>query len=188
MTIELPKLMRDDSTADGPGEAVMDYVISWCVRWAQKDLSCVKPILHSQCKKLLCKLLDIADDVNVIFNEVRVWKQCEQIDLWIEVSLVYNGNHESHAILVEDKYYSNIHGNQLEKYKNKFDEYYNVNQLDYHRHYVVVTCVEREDPKFNNFYGCVGKYGYRIMDYYEFRGDCVEETESDIYNEFWLNW
>lgn len=96
--------------------------------------------------------------------------------MWIEVKLVYNGNHENHAILVEDKYYFNIHDNQLEKYKNKFDEYYNVNQQDYHRHYVVVAC------------GYVGEYGYKIMDYYELRGDCTEETESDIYNEFWLNW
>lgn len=52
------------------------------------------------------------------------------------------------------------------------NEYYNVNQQDYHRHYVVVAC------------GYVGEYGYKIMDYYELRGDCTEETESDIYNEF----
>lgn len=30
--------------------------------------------------------------------------------------------------------------------------------------------------------------GEGILDYYELRGDCTEETESDIYNEFWLNW
>lgn len=201
MAIELPKLMLDDSESDGPAEPVMDYVISWCVRWAQKDLSSEKPILHRQCKKLLCRLLGFDTDENIEFNKVKVWKQCKRIDLWIELCLTHNGIHENHAILVEDKYYSKqhlvkdsdgIYRNQLIVYKKKFDEYYDSNKLDYLCHYALVTCIKRDDPKFDEFYGCVEKEekykDYIVMDYYELRGDCTEETESDIYNEFWLNW
>lgn len=188
MLSELPKLMCDDSMVDGPAEPVMDYVISWCVRWAQKDLSSEKPILHRQCKKLLCRLLGFDTDENIEFNEVKVWKQRERIDLWIEVDLNQNDCQKKHAILIEDKYYSRIHKNQLDNYKIKFDEYYNRYNPDYLRHYVLVTCIERDDPKFKEYYPPEEAAKYRILDYYELRGDCTEETESDIYNEFWLNW
>ena len=33
--LELPRLMRDSSDTDGKAEIVMDYVLSWCLRYAE---------------------------------------------------------------------------------------------------------------------------------------------------------
>jgi hypothetical protein len=30
-----PRLMKDSSEVDGHAEAVMDYVLSWCLRWSE---------------------------------------------------------------------------------------------------------------------------------------------------------
>lgn len=193
--MELPKLMTDDSEKDGHAEPVMDYVFSWCFRMAQDVYSKQKPILWSQCKDILCRLLGESSDVEIL--DVKVWKQEEYIDLWVEVELRKNGKIEHHAILIENKYYSKLKQakdtdgefrNQLIVYKKKFDSYYFGQPIAWHKHYLLITCIERdEDNKFIE-YSPAEEFGYRIITFYEMLGDCTKETESDIYNEFWLRW
>lgn len=192
--MELPKLMRDDSEKDGHAEAVMDYVFSWCFRYSLDIYVEQKPILSSQCKKILCRILELPSDIEII--EVKVWKQECNIDLWIEVIINHHGIIERHAGLIENKYYSKLQNakdvdgeyrSQLIVYKTKFDDFYRNQNDEWIKHYILITCIERDEDKFLQYLPAL-EMGYSIFTFYEMLGDCTMETESDIYNEFWLRW
>ena len=192
-----PRLMIDNSDNDGHAETMMDYIISWTLRCAV-DNSCVgKPILMKQCKKILCKLIGIDEPHVVEVMNVETWKQDQYIDLWVHVELVIDGKAESHAILIENKYYTGVHDasdddgvrrNQLLVYRKRFDKYYETQEKEWVRHYCLITCIEREEPEKFEKYLVAHDYGYKIFTFYELLGENVEYTESDIYNEFWLRW
>lgn len=196
MEKEFPKLMIDDSEKDGHAEIMMDYVFSWCFRVAQDVNSKQKPILWSQCKDILCRVL--GENTNVEILDVKVWKQEENIDLWCEVTLRKNERIEHHAILIENKYYSKLrqakdtdgeYRNQLIVYKKKFDKYYREQPIAWHKHYVLITCIERDEyNKFIDYYSQAEEFGYRIITFNEMLGNCTNDTESDMYNEFFLRW
>lgn len=198
--IEMPKLMVDSSENDGKAEIVMDYVLSWCLRRA--DIICMndnKPILYRFCRNMLALLCDIDLNDSVIFKEVKVWKEDQRIDLWVELIIENNGVPYKHAILIENKYYSSLHDskdldgcyrNQLQVYKNKFDAHYNKEPDTWIKHYNLITCIERSDPKFSAYYDIAKSFGFKVISFYEMLGDKTEYeyTESDIFNEFWLRW
>lgn len=195
--MEYPKLMVDSSDYDGHAEDVMDYVVSWCIRRSQKDLT-DKPILLDYCKFMVCRLLDIEDYKSVEVYSVKTWKQWEHTDLVADIELRINhGSMEKHSILIEDKYYSPLHDatdedgqrrNQLLVYKKKFDRYYTQNG-DWHLHYALLSCMDPNDEKIHQ-YDIAKDYGFKVFAW----GDLIPKeanlkpTESDIYNEFWLRW
>lgn len=193
--MELPKLMIDDSESDGYAETMMDYVISWCLRCAMQYCANEKPILHEHCKTILCRLLGISNPETVSIIEVKTRKQDSKIDLWVEISLLCNDIKENHALLIENKYYSKLRNvkdedgcsrNQLIVYKKKFDKHYD-SQAAWHRHYSLITCIEKSDPKFNQYNICA-EIGFNVFSFYDLCDDCTSLTESDIYNEFWIRW
>lgn len=193
----MPKLMNDSSDKDGHAETVMDYVISWCLRRAQSICKKEKPILYSKCRYMLSKLLnlDTLDLKNIEFKRVEVWKQWARIDLCVEVDAVINNIEKRYAILIEDKYYSELHDtkdingkskNQLEVYKKKFEDYYKEQNEERELKYALITCIEREDKKFKQ-YNIAYQFGFNVFSFYELLED-EEYTESEIFNEFWFRW
>lgn len=192
----IPKFMKDSSEKDGKCEIVADYVISWCLRRAQDDCANEKPILFGKCKFLLAKILDLTEKLNDIkFSRVETWKQESQIDIWVEVDAIIDGIKKFYAILIEDKYYTPIHDskdedgeyrNQLLVYRKKFDKYYsNRNNID--KKYVLISV--SGDPEHNDrlYKKDCQKYGFKLFDYEDLKLN-DNPSESDIYNEFWLNW
>ena len=195
---ELPKLMIDSSEKDGKAEIVMDYVLSWCLRRAdeicQKDN---KPILYEYCRYMLGKLCEIDVNESVVFKDVMVWKEDQNIDLWVELIVETDGKSQKHAILIENKYYTGLHPardnegqyrNQLEVYKEKFIEHYSKKDDDWKLHYYLVTCVERESPAFA-MYDVAKEFKYQVYSIYDLLVSTdPQPTESDIFNEFWIRW
>ena len=195
---ELPKLMVDSSEKDGKAEIVMDYVLSWCLRRAdeicQRDN---KPILYEYCRYMLGKLCEIDVNNSVNFKNVEVWKEDQNIDLWVELEVEINDTSQKHAILIENKYYTGLHltrdsdgeyRNQLEVYKKRFDEHYSKKEEEWKLHYNLVTCVERESPAFT-MYDIAKDFGYQVHSFYDMLiSPEPEPTESDIFNEFWIRW
>lgn len=188
-----PYLMCDNTEKDGHAETIMDYVLSWCLRCTKypfvKDN---KPILYQYCKYMLCKLIDRLQDMNNIeIEDVRVWKQERYIDLWVEVDLKMNGKKESHAILIEDKYYTGVHDDQLTRYKQIFDEYYS-DKNDYpektNRHYVLITCLYDSNAHYESLAKAVEKAKFDIYHLYDLADKSIgyKESESDIYNELFI--
>jgi hypothetical protein len=195
---ELPKLMVDSSEKDGKAEIIMDYVLSWCLRRAdeicQRDN---KPILYEYCRYMLGKLCEIDVNDSVNFKNVEVWKEDQNIDLWVELEVEINDTSQKHAILIENKYYTGLHltrdsdgeyRNQLEVYKKRFDEHYSKKEEEWKLHYNLVTCVERESPAFT-MYDIAKDFGYQVHSFYDMLiSPEPEPTESDIFNEFWIRW
>lgn len=195
---ELPKFMVDSSDKDGKAEIVMDYVLSWCLRRADEICeSDNKPILYEYCRYMLGKLCEIDVNDSVNFKNVEVWKEDQNIDLWVELEVEINDTSQKHAILIENKYYTGLHltrdsdgeyRNQLEVYKKRFDEHYSKKEEEWKLHYNLVTCVERESPAFT-MYDIAKDFGYQVHSFYDMLKDSDPEwTESDIFNEFWIRW
>ena len=182
------RFMADSTEGkDGAKEVIMDYVISWTLRRAQNSCKDDKQILYRYCRKLLGYLLDFdlkdSDDV-----KVETWKQEYRIDLWVWVSV----NGVQYDILIEDKYYSGLHDDQLERYQELFKEWLRNNRPESTPLYWLLTCHERD---LTDIYDSALKYDFRIGfwdDMIKAMGcedaDC-QDSESDIFNEFWLrNW
>ena len=193
MTIkEFPRLMTDSSKKDGNAEAVMDYVISWCLRFAESRYLSEKPILSRYCRYMLGKLIDVDIKENTNVKSVVVKKQWHRIDLCVEVIIEENYIDSKHAILIENKYYTKLHDNQHVEYKNVFDKEYE----GWLKTYRIITCYD--DPaKVEELYGeDIKGTPFKAYSFYEMlspdlwdgeKGLCVE-SESDIFNEFWLRW
>jgi hypothetical protein len=192
----MPQFMRDSSQNDGHAEPVMDYVISWCLRRADVICKDEKPILYRHCRFMLGKLLSIENTDDVIFSNVKVWKQWENIDLRVEVDVEQKGKMAKHTLLIENKYYTGLHDttdidgkkrNQLEVYKKKFDAHYaDKSNEDWKLHYALITCIERNDSKFEQ-YRIAEKFGFNLFSFYELLENDIQ-TESDLFNEFWYRW
>ena len=195
---ELPKLMVDSSEKDGKAEIVMDYVLSWCLRRADEICQIDnKPILYEYCRYMLGKLCEIDVNESVVFMDVKVWKEDQNIDLWVELIVETDGKSQKHAILIENKYYTGLHPardnegqyrNQLEVYKERFIEHYSKKDEDWKLHYNLVTCVERESPAFA-MYDVAKEFKYQVYSIYDLLvATDPQPTESDIFNEFWIRW
>lgn len=187
-----PFLMWDDSNKDGHAETIMDYVISWCLRCTNyqyvKDF---QPILHRYCMYMLCKLIGKLQDIDKISIErVTVKKQEQKIDLWVEIDLRIDTKNESHAILIEDKYYTGVHDDQLKRYRQIFDEYYSDKSEfpEKNRHYALITCLYDVDSHYDPLKAAANANNYQIYHLYELADSSLnyKESESDIYNELFL--
>lgn len=191
----MPQFMRDSSSNDGHAEPVMDYVISWCLRRADVICKDEKPILYSHCRFMLGKLLGIENIDDVLFADVKVRKQEQYIDLWVELTKACQGKITKHALLIENKYYTGLHDtndtdgkrrNQLEVYKKKFEAHYNSQSETWQKHYALITCIERSDSKFEQ-YRIAKDFGFKLFSFYELLENDTQ-TESDLFNEFWYRW
>lgn len=185
------KLMMDSSEGGvkSKTEGVLDYILSWSLRNSTKDVKESKPILYDYCLYMLCKLLDIEDYKNVEIVNIKVYKQWKNIDLLSEVEITNNGTEEKHVIVIEDKIYSSISGDQLERYKQIAESYYN-NGNNWILHFALVAGgFERSDPKIH-MYDHALEVGYKVLSFDEMvhPDGYVNniDTESDIFNEFWL--
>ena len=193
----MPQFMRDSSSNDGHAETVMDYVISWCLRRADVICKDEKPILYSHCRFMLGKLLGIKNTDDVIFSNVKVRKQDQHIDLWVEVDVEQMGKITKYALLIENKYYTGLHDatgtdgkrrNQLEVYKKNFDAHYaDKSNEDWELHYAVITCIERSDIGKFEQYRIAEDFGFNLFSFYELLENDTQ-TEIDLYNEFWYRW
>ena len=177
-----------DSTddKDGAKEVIMDYVISWMLRRAQNICKDEKPILYSYCRKFLGKLIG-KELTNEDVLEVETWKQYERIDLWASVKV----NGEQHDILIEDKYYTGVHSNQLIRYREIFDRWVGTHRPNAKKHYWLLTCFDNEYST-DIYDAALQESGFKALfweDMLDAMGLNVNNpvmSESDIFNEFWL--
>ena len=182
------RLSNFEQKSDGQKECVMDHIIAWSLKHASIIYKTKQPKLYSYCKSILSKLLEINNE-EVYFSKVMTALQVpikgskQKIDIVCEVTSVKNQKREQWALLIEDKYFGNL-TNILSDYKNYFDSQYN----DLHRKYALITCVDKADPNFKK-YDSAEILGFKVFSICELIDKILPDTESDIYNEFWLrNW
>lgn len=187
-------LMCDGTEGNGKAEIVMDYIMSYSLRHAANEYFNKDSKLCQYCRYMLGKLIDfkITNTTNV--KSVKIWKEWQYIDLCVEVVITDGKKNKKFALLIENKYYSLLHDNQLSRYKAIFDKYYN--EKEWNRVYKMVTCNEKKDIK--RLYGkelaktpafkALSFYDLLTKKYWHADTKIYEDTESDIFNEFWLRY
>ena len=177
--------MRDSSEGDSLKETMIDFILSWTLRRTMQQYSTEKPRLYQYCRNILGKLIgvEMTDDVQVV--SVETWKQYKRIDLWANVRLVRDGKEELHAILIEDKAYTSTHDDQLARYKVIFDQECDEYIPEANRHYVLITALDEKPEKLES--EC-NENGYKAICLGDLNHVEQPDTESDLFNEFWLRY
>lgn len=198
-------LMCDNTEGDGKAEIVMDYIMSYSLRYAEdKHKQDNKSILFQYCRYMLGKLLGITIDSSTRVTSVKVWKEWHHMDLCAEVKLKRKGREEYYALLIENKYYSPLHykkdangnwRNQVDVYKEIFESHYNSlsDKKKWNLKYALVSCFDSSDEKIH-MYDEALKYGFRVLGFYDIIDEncknkatgSYSDSESEIFNEFWL--
>lgn len=198
IAMEKSILMCDSTKGDGKAEIVMDYVMSYSLRHAVDKYLIEKPMLCRYCRYMLGVLLGIPINDKSNVESVNVWREWQYMDLCVEAVV----DKQKYALLIENKYYTGLRGNQLVDYKKKFDDYYaNKNITPEYRRYRLVSCLE-DEKEIERIYGIkVSKYpekesqdNFLAIPFYDLLSKKYwhedkwdyEDTESDIFNEFWL--
>ena len=178
--------MQDSWHSNHGYESMLDFQMSWLMRLAaEKDIE--KPQLYKISKDVLLRLIEIGneDKQNVTIENVKVWRQWKSIDVVAEVDIKVNGLIEQHLVVIEDKAYTMIHDDQLTRYRKTVVETYGDTRKI---HYWVITFHEegRYWDKLN--YDCK-QAEWNLLSFYEVIGwkkGKFDDTESDLFNEFWL--
>ncbi len=191
-------LMCDNTEGDGKAEIVMDYVMSWSLRHAIDEFIKSKPILSNYCRYMLRKLLDLSTEEMLFVESIKVWKEWQYMDLCVEATINTNKGRKYFALLIENKYYGRLRDNQLKRYQKIFDAFYaqksKEDEVEWILRHKLVSCFEDKeyvDSKYSK--GLEGTdfiaipfYDLLYPKYLDKTTGKYEDSESEIFNEFWL--
>lgn len=181
--------MQDNSEGDYGKEAILDYQLSWIMRVAaSKEIQEKNNMLFERCKKVLLKLIGKSGCDNVEIVSVEVWKQWQRIDVTAHVVVKCNGKEEKHLVVIEDKAYTMIHGDQLNRYEETINETYDNDDWlkDFKKHFWVITFFEKEDAKYNILDADCKNTNWGLLSFYEVIDFDYTPTGSDLFDEFWV--
>ena len=180
--------MQDSWHSNHGYEAMLDFQMSWLMRLAaEKDIE--KPQLYKISKDVLLRLIEIGneDKQNVTIENVKVWRQWKSIDVIAEVDIKVNDLIEHHLVVIEDKAYTMVHDNQLTRYKQTVEETYGGTRKP---HYWVITFFdENQKYKYEALKVDCDNAKWKLLSFYDVIGwkdGEFPDTESDLFNEFWL--
>lgn len=175
----------DKTNSDGQCEEIIDYILSFTFRMAIDSNN--RKILQDECRKILFYFLGFKSDEekNIQITRVSPTKQWNKIDLIVDVEFLRNNIVENHCILIETKYYSKLKNNlgEYEKYAKDF-KYPIEQERPRIMHYWVFHCRSNQDA---SEYTAHLPMNYGIVNKQFFENRIVSETESEIFNEFWIN-
>lgn len=183
------KFMTDHSEGDKGKEAVMNFELSWVLRMAaDEEYIKDKPIFRLFSKYMLCRILNISPSTVQIIT-VKVWKEWEYTDLCAEIDLEINGVKESRVVLIESKVYTRMKPKQRDNYPNIVKQYYkDKTGNDCSPHQVLITCAET-NAEFKKAKDFCKNTEWNVLSIYDIILDLNIETESELFNEFWIyNW
>lgn len=183
----IPHFFKDNS--ENPDHEIMlDYFLGWTLRCSISKNPNEK--LRIASKEILSYLL-FKKHKEFEVESVLTWKQWKKIDLCAEIILKRNGITEKYAILFENKMYTHIHSNQLERYKDIFESYYNDvenEKTDYMRKYIFLTCLYEEINYESDKLECERtKFDFHSFDWLKSQ-TAISETGNYMFDEFWFRY
>lgn len=174
---------KNENTDNGY-ETIQDFYLSWVLRCSDEKYNTEANIVHEISKKITCKLLNISEPKSVKIISVKTWRQWSYIDLLAEIIISIDGVEEKFALNIENKWYTSIRDNQLEKNVTLFDAYYNKEEwskLNYliFCDYEKIDSITEENAKRNNYSILT------ICDLQEEIGK-IESTGNSLFDAFWF--
>ena len=183
--------MNDESEGDHSKEAMLDYQLSYLLRLANTSEFGDRLARHT-----LMKLIEETPILNP-YGYVRnlniesgaVWKQWQHIDLIAEVSADCGAGVKKHVIVIENKAYTCIHDNQLNRYKQIVEDYYHEQEVIIH--YWVITFYDNDSDGFESIAKQCEESGCWKCLSFEDVVDLTDEerqegTHNEIIDEFWI--
>ncbi len=115
---------KEEKTDNGY-ETMIDFNLSWIFRWADEKFKDQNPRIHNFGKQSIFFLiygqninnkfvLDKKMDPDFRVFNVKTKRQFNRIDLLVECDIEHNLVRKKYILNIENKWYSPIHGNQLE--------------------------------------------------------------------------
>ena len=176
----LPSFFIDDSNANN-FEQTIDFFMSWTIRCADVLHQNRSTKVYTSARSILAKLLHFEYADGLLFSNIQVWKQHKNMDLWIELKV----NEQAYALIIENKMYSEIHTNQLNRYQKIVEEHYK-NETSRIIEYVLLRPdyeLDKQDQPFvvvSDFHAINLE---QLADSLEYK-----KTGNDLFDEFWFNW
>ncbi len=187
--LNIPNFFKD-SSENLDHELLLDYFLAWTLRCAQENNQHEKVRFAS--KRILAYILSEDLDKYKI-EEVRTWKQWNQIDLCAEIVLKEeNKEPRKIAILFENKMYTHLREGQLKKYKKRFEEFYSSeknDRTDYELKYIFLTCHYLEGQLETDFMEAK-EHGFTPLrfDHLKSMSGITERTGNFMFDEFWFEY
>ncbi|MCX6230869.1 MAG: PD-(D/E)XK nuclease family protein [Bacteroidetes bacterium] len=188
--------MMDDSDSDNK-ESIIDYMLSWTLRMSAVSDDGYENTVQNYCKKILSKIIfghiDYIDENFKTIESVKIWRQWQRIDLLAEIVFIDKNDRKSkHALLIENKAYSSIRGDQLIRYKQIFENEYKDKGFE-KLHYMYFTIKERyqivDDEILCNEAGYLAYPMDEIRTWLWPKTEDLKPTGNEIFDEFWIkNW
>lgn len=173
---------KEENTDNGY-ETIQDFFLSWVLRCSAEEYNIDDNLVHKISKKITCKLLKISDAKSVVVKSVKTSRQWRHIDLLAEIITMEGAEEKKYALNIENKWYTSIRDNQLEKnlyyFSNKYknDKWNKLNYLifcDYEK----IDNITKDKAKKNNYIILT------ICDLQEEIGE-LESTGNSLFDAFW---
>jgi len=178
--MNLPSFFIDNSDSMKYEETI-DFYMSWTIRCADIKHQQANKKVNDSARRILAKLLQFEHADGLLFSNIQVWKQHKNIDIWVELMV----NNQQYALIIENKMYSEIHSNQLNRYQKIAEKYYK-DQPTRIVEYVLLRPdyeLDQQDKDLN----IVSDFHYMNL---EQLADTNEngKTDNHLFDEFWFNW
>ncbi len=180
---------EDDFNPDNGKEGLVDFFLAWTVQCAHKDFEETEPKVNLYAKHILYYLLfEEKMEEEVEFVDIQAYRQWKNIDLIFEVSIKRLGVVSNIVLVIENKFYTTIHDDQLSRYSDIIKNHYAGKNhslrfvfltLDYARKNIDFEDKECEKFDFNFITIEDLKYCLKI--------DITNETGNYLFDEFWFN-
>ena len=176
----LPSFFIDDSDSM-KFEETIDFFMSWTLRCADQIHRNRSINVYTSSRNILAKLLHFEHANGLLFSNIQVWKQHKNIDLWVELKV----NNQEYALIIENKMYSKIQNNQLQRYKEIVQEHY-ANESNRIIEYVFLRPDYELEKQDKLFIDASDFNAVNLEQLAELIG--TEKTGNNLFDEFWFNW
>lgn len=175
-----PSLFFDSGISDKL-EGAMDIFISWTLRCAQQNAT-DNPLVNDYSKRILFLFLfdDMAAYPDWKVKSVQTKKQWKYIDILADLTLVsHDGTELNYALVIENKYYSNLTDNQITRYQETV-------QTHYSAHSAKTVVVAVDDCKYNIYQPVCERVEVSLYNVDQISKMLPQErTGSELFDEFW---
>ena len=121
---------------------------------------------------------------------MNVWKQWKRIDVHANVILKCNGIVEKHLVVLEDKAYTMVHDDQLNRYERTIKAAYDEDAYlkEFKKHFWVITFFSPDETGYKALKSTceASDAPWNLLSYDEVLDDNTP-TGSEHFDDFWIN-